>query len=131
MRAQPYGLVHPGTHKSRLFTSSALLLLYTMAQLTNSSSASMRIPSSQSTQTGVPNQPPSMSNHCCSVHLLMTCDTSGQWNKGNILSMLMLKGELIFIPKRCKCQPRTVNTINYPTVLKSWGPDSPKLIEIK
>lgn len=43
----------------------------------------------------------------------------------------MLRGKLIFIPKRCNCQPRMVNTIDYPIVLKSWGPDSPKSIEIK
>jgi len=131
MRVQPYGHVHPGTHKSMLFTSSSLPLLNTMAQLRNSSAASMRIASSQSTQTGAPNQPPSMSNHCCSAHLLMTQDTSGQRNKGNILNTLMLRRELIFIPKRCNCQPRAVNTIDYPTVLKSWGLDSPKSIEMK
>lgn len=67
MRAQPCTFVCPGTHKSRLFTSSSLPLLNTMAQLRKSSAASTWIASSQSTQTGAPNQPPSMSNHRCSA----------------------------------------------------------------
>lgn len=111
-------------------SSPSLLCLNTTAQLSGST-ASTRIASSQSTQTGAPNQPLSMSNHCCSAHLLMTRDTSGQQNKGNILNTVMLRGELIFIPKRCNCQPRTVNTTVYLTALKSWDPDSPKSIKIR
>lgn len=34
-------------------------------------------------------------------------------------------------PQKVQLPPRTVNTIDCPTVLRTWGPDSPKSIEIK